>query len=323
MNVFVKLEQQYQTAREEYLAAAAEPRETYSTGRPAEEQEARNKASTARAGKKRTLKDKMDKAEQAMVEAKVESIHEKEDEGMRRSAVARGLMERQREMMEMERQTDVMKMELQREMMAASRKRGLMERKMETEAIHFESTNNATRLTNTDLMSSGGPATPTSSERSQPVSPAVQRSPEPQSTQGRKRKSQKEREAEAANVQEQFEIPCAQEVVVDSVVLHEPPPAIETQPPTHSVPLTWKVGVAAIAMIAVLGFAFFQQMKTQEMQHAQEMQEMQQALRDAEARQRLIATEALHDAKMWELRQQLEDASAFSLGGTFQQLLGK
>ena len=124
-------------------------------------------------------------------------------------------------------------------------------------------------------------------------------------------------------MQEQFEIPCAQEVVVDSVVLHEPPPAIETQPPTHSVPLTWKVGVAAIAMIAVLGFAFFQQMKTQEMQHAQEMQEMQQALRDAEARQRLIATEALRDAKERELRQQLEDARAFSLGGTFQQLLGK
>ena len=145
------------------------------------------------------------------------------------------------------------------------------------------------RLTNTDLESSDRDSASESSsdseceseqikQTSQPASPAVQRSP--QSTQSRKRKSQKAREAEAANAQEQFEIPCAQEVVADSVVLQEPPPAIETQPPTHSVPLTWKVGVAAIAMIAVLGFAFFQQKKTQEMQHAQEMQEMQQALRD-------------------------------------------
>jgi len=309
----VKLRQQLAAAREELREAEAEPKVKYTTGSTAEQQEARDKASTAKSGKKRTLKKNVLMLEAAVEDERVHQVlivEAERDEADQAVLIA---------------VTRDARRERQRQITAASAERGLMQ-----------------RLTNTDLESSDRDSASESSNdseceseqiqqtsgRSQPVSPAVQRSP--QSTQSRKRKSQKAREAEAANAQEQFEILCAQEVVVvDSVDHKDPPPAIETQPPTHSVPLTWKVGVAAIAMIAVLGFAFFQQMKTQEMQHAtkmqhaQEMQEMQQALRDAEARQRLIATEALRDAKERELHKQLEDARAFSLGGTFQQLLGK
>ena len=137
MAAFAELERQAAAAREAYLAADA-----------------------SRLHKKRNLKNEWVTAEAALADARVEELHALEDAEMRRSAVARGLVECQREMMEMERQREVMETELQREMMAASRKRGLMERQRETEAIDLLTTSNATRLTNTDLVSSGGPATP-------------------------------------------------------------------------------------------------------------------------------------------------------------------
>ena len=52
----MKLRQKLAAAHEELRDAEAEPKVKYTTGSTAEQQEARDKASTAKSGKKRTLK---------------------------------------------------------------------------------------------------------------------------------------------------------------------------------------------------------------------------------------------------------------------------